>query len=164
MRKSKVVTRSVAARQRATKTKKRLRIKTFKKQLEEVTDNFVEKMNSVISNPKTLALNSIYEWETENADDLFHIRKNQTFVDGKWTFYMIYATTKFILELDIDIYNNNSEDPIYDCECEILSSDSNEIDKAKVKQLVKDNVFIVYGSQIFNMLDEKFNFDIEWFE
>ena len=117
MRKSKIITRSVAARRRATKTKKRLRIKTFKKQLEEVTDNFVEKMNSVISNPKTLALNSIYDWEAENADDLFHIRKNQTFDDGKWIFKMIYATTKFILELDIDIYNNGLKDPIYDCEC-----------------------------------------------
>ena len=164
MRKSRMVTRSMAERRRINKDTKKYRIKNFKNQLEGITNNFVKKMNSVISDPFSLALTSIYEWEAKNADYLFHIRKNQTFLADKRSFKMIYATTKFILELDIETYYGSLDNSTYDCECEILNSCLNEVDKDKVKQLVKDNVMIVYGAKMCIVVDKKYNFDIEWFE
>ena len=156
-----MVTRSMA--RRINKNTKKYRNKNLKK-FEGITDKFDEKMNNFINDPSNLALTSIYQWEAENADSLFHISKNQTFFPDKWSFNMIYATKNFYLELDIETYYGSLDNSTYDCECEILNSCSNEVDKDKVKQLVKDNVMIVYGDEKFNMLNKKYKFDIEWFE
>mgnify|MGYP001452602639 CR=1 FL=1 len=167
MRTSVIQTRSITKNRKNLKFKQINNLKKFEERLEKITAKFAENTQKLFYTAMTHATEFVQQWEFRNKKLIINLVKEHLYHFPTEMFKLEYHTSDYVLNMNIDFEyfdkeNRWPDEWSYDCECVILTK--NKINKKEIKQLVKNNIMIQFGENICNEIENRFNFDIEWFE